>query len=145
MAWRTFGDKPIPESVCRTIDNGTPNKSLEKMGLALEDEKNGNHFPYDIFKRIFLNGYALITTNISLNLVHYIQVEYNPALVHIIAWCRPGDEPLSEAMVVTLPMHKCVNRPQWNGTKKDNNQQAQSDFINKLVFHMFNRLGKYNV
>ena len=39
---------------------------------------------------------------------------YNiPALVQIMAWCLPGDKPLSEPMVVSLPMHICITRPQW--------------------------------
>ena len=39
---------------------------------------------------------------------------YNiPALVWIKAWRRPGDKPLSEPMMVRLPTHICVARPQW--------------------------------
>ena len=30
-----------------------------------------------------------------------------------MAWRRPGDKPLSEPMVVRLPTHICVTRPQW--------------------------------
>ena len=36
-----------------------------------------------------------------------------PALVQIMAWHRPGDKPLSEPMMVRLPTHICVTRPQW--------------------------------
>ena len=36
-----------------------------------------------------------------------------PALVQIMAWRRPCDKPLSEAMMVNLPTHICVSRPQW--------------------------------
>ena len=36
-----------------------------------------------------------------------------PALVRIMAWRRPGDKPLSEAMLVSLQTHKCVTKPQW--------------------------------
>ena len=36
-----------------------------------------------------------------------------PALVQIMAWRRPGDKPLSEAMMVNLLTHICVSRPQW--------------------------------
>ena len=36
-----------------------------------------------------------------------------PALVQIMAWRRPGDRPLSEPMMVSLPTHICVARPQW--------------------------------
>ena len=28
-----------------------------------------------------------------------------------MAWCRPGDKPLSEPMMVRLPTHVCVTRP----------------------------------
>ena len=30
-----------------------------------------------------------------------------------MAWRRPGDKPLSEPMLVRLPMHICVTRRQW--------------------------------
>ena len=35
-----------------------------------------------------------------------------PALVQIMAWRRPGDIPLSEPMMIRLPTHICVTRPQ---------------------------------
>ena len=34
-----------------------------------------------------------------------------PALVQIMAWRRPGDKPLSEAMMTILLTHMCVTRP----------------------------------
>ena len=33
-----------------------------------------------------------------------------------LAWRRPGDKPLSEPMIVSLPTHICVTRPQWVNT-----------------------------
>ena len=36
-----------------------------------------------------------------------------PALVQIMACRRPGDKPLSEPMMVCLPTHICLTRPQW--------------------------------
>ena len=36
-----------------------------------------------------------------------------PALVQIMAWRRSGDKPSSEPMMVSLPTHICVTRPQW--------------------------------
>ena len=30
-----------------------------------------------------------------------------------MAWRRPGDKPLSEAIMVNVPTHICVTRPQW--------------------------------
>ena len=35
------------------------------------------------------------------------------ALVHIMAWRRPGDKPFSEPMMVNLLTHICVTRSQW--------------------------------
>ena len=44
----------------------------------------------------------------------FLRVElYTPALVQIMVWCRPGDKPLSEPVMVNLPTHICVTRPQW--------------------------------
>ena len=34
-----------------------------------------------------------------------------------MAWRWPGNKPLSEPMLVSLPMHICVTRPQWVNTK----------------------------
>ena len=36
-----------------------------------------------------------------------------PALVQIMVWRRPGDKPLFEPLMVSLPTHICVTRPQW--------------------------------
>ena len=33
--------------------------------------------------------------------------------VQIMAWCWPGEKPLSEPMMLCLLTHKCVTRPQW--------------------------------
>ena len=43
-----------------------------------------------------------------------------PALVQIMAWCRSGDKPLSEPMMVILPTHICVTRPQCVKPKQYN-------------------------
>ena len=46
-----------------------------------------------------------------------VQLTNIPALLQIMAWRRPGDKPLSEAMMVSLLTHICVARPQWVNTK----------------------------
>ena len=51
--------------------------------------------------------------DISLKFVPKGPINNIPALVQIMAWCRPGDMPLSEAMIVRLQTHICVIRPQW--------------------------------
>ena len=72
-------------------------------------EKNGRHFPDDIFKCTFLNENIWIPIKISLK----SRINNIPALVQIKAWRRPGDKPLSKPMVVRLLTHICVAPPQW--------------------------------
>ena len=50
---------------------------------------------------------------ISVEFVPKGMIRNIPALVQIMAWHRPGDKPLSEAMMVRLPIDICVIRPQW--------------------------------
>ena len=71
------------------------------------------HFADDIFKCIFLNENVRIPIKISMKFVPKGQINNIPALVQIMAWCRPGNKPLSEPMVVSLMTHICVTRPQW--------------------------------
>ena len=49
----------------------------------------------------------------SLKFVPKCPINNIPALVQIMDWCRPGDKPLSEPMMVSLLTHICVTRPQW--------------------------------
>ena len=65
------------------------------------------------FKCIFLNENIWISSLISPKFVPEGPINNIPALVQIMAWRRPGDKPLSEPMMVSLPMHICVTRPQW--------------------------------
>ena len=81
--------------------------------LLIEAETNGRHFADDIFKCIFLNENAWILIKISLKFVPKGPINNIPALVQIMAWRRLGDKPLSEPIVVSLPTHICVARPQW--------------------------------
>ena len=83
---------------------------------TLRPRQNGRHFPDDIFKSIFLNENVWISIEISLKFVPRGEINNIPALVQKIAWCRPGDKPLSEPMMVRLPTHICVTRPQWVNT-----------------------------
>ena len=54
-----------------------------------------------------------ISLKISLKFVPKVWVNNILALVQIMAWCLPGDKPLSEPMMVSLLTHICVTRPQW--------------------------------
>ena len=80
---------------------------------TLRPRQNGRHFADDTFKRIFLNENVRSSIWISLKFVPKGPINNIPALIQIMAWRRPGDKPLSEPMVVSLPTHICVARPQW--------------------------------
>ena len=80
---------------------------------TLRPRQNGRHFADDIFKCIFLNENVWISIKMSLKFVPKGPINNIPALVQIMAWRRPGDKPLSEAMMVNLLTHICVSRPQW--------------------------------
>ena len=80
---------------------------------TLGPRQNGRHFADDIFKCIFLTENIWISIKISLKFVPKGPINNIPALVQIMAWRRPGDKPLSEPMMVNLPTHICVSRPQW--------------------------------
>ena len=73
----------------------------------------GRHFPDDIFLCIFLNENEWLSIKISLKFVPKVPISNIPSLVQIMAWRRPGDKPLCEPMMVVLPTHICVTRPQW--------------------------------
>ena len=78
---------------------------------TLRPRRNGQHFADDIFKRIFFNETIWIKT--SLKFVPKVRINNITALVQITAWRRPGHKPLSEPMMVRVPTHICVTRPQW--------------------------------
>ena len=79
---------------------------------TLRPRRNEQNFADDIFKRIFFNENVWILIKISLKFVPKGPINNIPALVQIMAWRRSGDKPLSEPMMVSLPTHICVTRPQ---------------------------------
>ena len=72
---------------------------------TLRPRQNGRRFADDTFKRIFLNENVRISIKISLKFVPKNPINNNPSLVQIMAWCRSGDKPLSEPMMVNLLTH----------------------------------------
>ena len=74
-------------------------------------------FSQTTFKRIFSNENVRVSIKISLKFVPQGPINNIPALVQIMAWRRPGDKPLSGPMMVRLPTHICVTRPQWVNTQ----------------------------
>ena len=76
--------------------------------IILRLRQNGHYFADDIFKRIFFNENIWISFKICLKFVSMGQINNIPALVQIMAWCRPGDKPLSETMMISLPYMVCI-------------------------------------
>ena len=82
-------------------------------------ERNLTHWgrdkwtPFRRLKCVFLNENVWIPFQISLKFLPKGPINNIPALVQIMAWRRPGDKPLSEPMMIRLPTHICVTRPQW--------------------------------
>ena len=80
---------------------------------TLRPKRNEQHFADNIFKRIFFNENVWISIKISLKFVPKGPINNIPALIQIMAWRRSGNKPLSEPMMISLPTHICVTRPQW--------------------------------
>ena len=76
---------------------------LHKTVITLRPRQNGRHFADDIFKCIFVNENEWISIKISLKFVLKGPINNIPASVQIMAWCRPGDKPLSGPRLVRLP------------------------------------------
>ena len=83
---------------------------------TLRPKQDGCYFADDALKCIFLNENVWISLKIPLKFVSKGPIINIPTLVQIMAWRRPGDKPLSEPMLVFVPMHICVTRPQWVNT-----------------------------
>ena len=92
-----------------------------KFVNTLRQRQHGRHFTDDTFKCIFLNENVIISIKISLKFVPKDPITNIPALVQIMAWRRPGDKPLSEAMMVSLLTHICVTRPQCRVSGENGN------------------------
>ena len=80
---------------------------------TLRPRQNGRHLADDVFQCTFLYENVWISLKVSLKFVPEVPINNIPALVQIMAWCRSGDKPLSESMMVSLMTHTCVTRPQW--------------------------------
>ena len=106
--------KPTAQLACTfNFETWLQTASFPKLLNTLKVRQNGRHFADDTLKRIFLNENAGISIQISMRSVNKGPINNIPALVWLKAWSRPGDKPLSEPMLVRLPTHICVTRPQW--------------------------------
>ena len=81
---------------------------------TLRPRQNDRHFADHIFNTFSSMEMFVLRFKMSLNFVPRGLINNIAALVQITAWRRPGDKPLSEPMMVRLPTHICVTRPQWH-------------------------------
>ena len=79
-----------------------------------------NNISQTTFQTNVFNENVWISIKISLTFVPKGPINNIPALVQMMAWRRSGDKRLSEPMMVSLPTHICVTRPQWIKTYCDN-------------------------
>ena len=93
---------------------------LSHIVNTLRPSQNGRRFAEDTFKRIFLNENVRISIKISLKFIPKCPTNNIPALVQIMVWRRPGDNPLT---------HICVTLPQW---VKNSEQMLSHDH-----YHLF--------
>ena len=85
---------------------GKPRRWLTRAGVnTLRPRQSGRRFADDLFKCIFLNENVWISIQMSVKFVPRGPINNIPILVQILAWCRPSEKPLSEPMIVKLPMH----------------------------------------
>ena len=96
---------------CKRVNTGHLKRD-QTVFNTLRPTQNGRYFADDTFKPIFLNKNIRIAIKISLKFVPKGRINNIPSLVQIMALRRPGDKPLSEPMMVNLPTHICVTRPQ---------------------------------
>ena len=85
---------------------------------TLRPRRDGRHFVDDIYMWILFNENCCILIEFSLKYVRKGPIDNSPTLVQIMAWCRSGDKPLSEPMMISVPTHICVTRPQWVNVPK---------------------------
>ena len=87
-----------------------PNKVIS---LNIEAETKWPPFSRRHIQMHYLEWKCIILIKISLKFVPKGSINNIATLVQIMAWRRPGDNPLSEPMMVILLMQICITRPQW--------------------------------
>ena len=83
---------------------------MVKSAGRLEAETKRPPFRRRHVQMPLLNENVWSSIDISLKFVPKGQINNFPALVKIMAWCRPGAKSLSELMMFSLLTHICVSR-----------------------------------
>ena len=119
---------------CCKIWHVTHGNISKQIINTLRLRQKGGHFAYDIFKLIFSNKNVWIPIKISPKFVLQCTTNNVQTLVQIMAWCRPGDKPLSESMTGCLLTHICITQPQWVNTWKLRQNVHHIPDIFKCIF-----------
>ena len=83
------------------------------VSSSLNTRQDGRHFPDDIFKYILLNENMRLSIKTSLKFAPKGPIDNILTLAHMMVWSRPGDNPLSEPVMVSLLTQKRAIRPHW--------------------------------
>ena len=113
MTWSQTGAKQLPEPIMMWFTGMPLCFNRPEWVNTLRWRQN---FADDFLKCIFLNENVWVSLKISLKFVPNVRIYNITALVQIMDWRRPGYKPLSEPIMVSLPTHICVARPQWVNT-----------------------------
>ena len=92
-----------------SIESENVESGWYKIVNTLWLRQNGCRFADDVFECIFLNENVWILIKFHWS---FFPINNIPALVQVMAWRRSGNKPLSEPVMVRLPMHICITRPQ---------------------------------
>ena len=77
---------------------------------------------------------------ISLKFVPKVWMNNIPALVQIMAWRRPGDEPLSEPMMVSLLTHICITWPQWVKSVNFKHSYLEHEMSTQTLWNLYQNI-----
>ena len=111
-----------PQILCNKPWRQTATHGLLHWGR----DKNGHQFPDDILNGIFSNENIQISIKISLKFVPRSPINNIPALVQIMAWCRPGDKPLSEPVIVSRCSYASLGLNELRSFSSRNSTMEQS-------------------
>ena len=117
----------VSQDRLKTFDNNTFN--------TLRPRQNGCHFADDTSECTLLNENVWIFIEIYLKFIPKGPVNDIPALIQIIACCRPDGKPLSELMMVRILTHICITQPQW--LKTDLLHKSHNVPVSYPIMHHF--------
>ena len=119
------------------IDSDSPTKLRDTMLLdinTLQPRQYGHHFANDTFESIFVSEKMLeFRFKFHWSLLPRVWLTKSQHWLKKMAWCRPGDKPLSEPSWFSLLTQLCIPRPQWVNTFRQNGRYFTRDIF-KCIF-----------